>query len=150
MSDFTLEQLTESYKTEENVEKTPEQIAKEKRWAEEAESRRRNVYVPTDPNDGSDKEALAANDEVRDMVIEFVKRYIRLQLEIKKIKEDIKALKKEFSEQGIPMKICTTAYSMVRKELKDNEGYYEEVAVYKEWMFSSKDVTDLITELDAK
>ena len=89
MSDFTLEQLTESYKTEENVEKTPEQIAKEKRWAEEAESRRRNVYVPTDPNDGSDKEALAANDEVRDMVIEFVKRYIRLQLEIKKIKEDI-------------------------------------------------------------
>ena len=84
MSDFTLEQLTESYKTEENVEKTPEQIAKEKRWAEEAESRRRNVYVPTDPNDGSDKEALAANDEVRDMVIEFVKRYIRLQLKIKK------------------------------------------------------------------
>ena len=150
MSDFTLEQLTESYKTEENVEKTPEQIAKEKRWAEEAESRRRNVYVPTDPNDGSDKEVLAANDEVRDMVIEFVKRYIRLQLEIKKIKEDIKALKKEFSEQGIPMKICTTAYNMVRKELKDNEGYYEEVAVYKEWMFSSKDVTDLITELDAK
>ena len=48
------------------------------------------------------------------------------------------------------MKICTTAYNMVRKELKDNEGYYEEVAVYKEWMFSSKDVTDLITELDAK
>ena len=37
MSDFTLEQLTESYKTEENVEKTPEQIVKEKRWAEEAE-----------------------------------------------------------------------------------------------------------------
>lgn|SRR5574344_1478129 len=88
--------------------------------------------------------------ETRKMAVDFMDRYLNLQLEIKRVKEDIKALRREFEEQGIPTRICIKAINDLRKELKDTDGLMEETQTFKSWFGKSAIISNKVTELDAK
>ena len=45
--------------------------------------------------------SITLDNEVKKLTSEYALRYLNLELEMKKIKEDMKALKSEYEEQGL-------------------------------------------------
>lgn len=96
------------------------------------------------------EELKPVSSEIEDLTIGFAERYIRLQLQKKTLSEDVKELKKEFEEQGLPTKQVVKALDRIKKELKEGSEVEEEIATFREMLYSQQSVQDGLTELNAK
>lgn len=96
------------------------------------------------------EELKPVSTEIEELTISFAERYLRLQLQKKALGEDIKELKREFEEQGLPTKQVVGALSRIRKELKDGAESEEEILAFKNMLFKQTNIQNQITELDAK
>ena len=88
--------------------------------------------------------------EIEGLTISFAERYIRLQLQKKSLCEDIKELKKEFEEQGLPTKQVIKAIDRIRKELKEEFDSEVEINTFKNMLYDKTIIQNGLTELDAK
>lgn len=86
--------------------------------------------------------------ESLEMALEFSKRYTRLLLNRKNVNADIKELKKEFNEQGLPTNVVVKAFSLLRNEKK--EDHRSEIEGFKEYIQKNNELLNLIKELDSK
>lgn len=86
--------------------------------------------------------------ESLNMAVEFSKRYTRLLLGRKTTNDDIKNLKKEFNEQGLPTAIVIKAFSELRKEKK--EEHQDEIKAFKRYISQNAELMNLLGELEEK
>lgn len=96
------------------------------------------------------EELKPVSSEIEELTINFAERYINLQLQKKNLNEDIKNLKKEFEEQGLPTRQVIKAIDRIKKELKDGSEIEEEISTFKEMLFTKQSIQDGLTELLAK
>lgn len=88
-------------------------------------------------------------EDTKKHVIEFTKRYANLLMQQKKLKEDIKALRQEFEELGVPTKIAIKALNEKKKIKKTGYRELEEVQLYLKWMNDTTELDDVVAELIA-
>lgn len=96
------------------------------------------------------EELKPVSTEIEGLTISFAERYLRLQLQKKAVGEDIKGLKREFEEQGLPTRQVIKALDRIRKELRDGAEVEEEILTFKDMLFKQTNIQNQITELDAK
>ena len=54
--------------------------------------------------------------------------------------EDVKALKEEFSEEGVPVKIVTQAINQIKRQKKMSDGEIFELDSITEWLLASREI----------
>ena len=93
---------------------------------------------------------VRTSDDARKNIEEFTQRLLTLQQEKKIIDQDIKALKEEFKEEGVPVSIVVKAINQIKsyKKKSDSERFEEEII--KEWLMSNTQIDDKIGQLMAK
>lgn len=85
---------------------------------------------------------IRTSDEARKNIEEFSKRYIELLKQKKDLDSDIKMLKEEFKEEGVPVGIVTRVINRIKAEKKKTESEIFEEDTIKEWLESNADIDD--------
>ena len=80
---------------------------------------------------------------------EYALRYLNLELEMKKIKEDMKALKSEYEEQGLETTVVLKALRMYKTDRK-LAPKIDELIAYKDLLAFDDSIVDKIAELETK
>lgn len=93
---------------------------------------------------------IRSTEEARRNIENFTRRFLNLQKQKKQIDEDIKALKQEFKEEGVPVNIVVSVINKIKQYKKKSDMEILEEETIKEWLESNKDIDDEIGELIAK
>lgn len=93
---------------------------------------------------------IRTSEEARTNIEKYTKRYINLLKEKKRVDEDIKALKDEFKEEGVPVGIVTSVFNEIKKEKKISDSERFEKETIKEWLQANPEIDDEIGQLIAK
>lgn len=93
---------------------------------------------------------IRSTEEARRNIEDFARRFLNLQKQKKQIDEDIKALKQEFKEEGVPVNIVVAVINKIKQRKKKSDLEILEEETIKEWLESNKDIDDEIGELIAK
>jgi uncharacterized protein (UPF0335 family) len=88
--------------------------------------------------------------QARENVETFAERYIELLKQKKALDQDIKALKQEFKEEGVPVSMVTRALNTIKANKKKTSAEIFEAETIQDWLESHKDIDDGISELAAK
>ena len=93
---------------------------------------------------------IRSSEEARSNIESFAKRYGALLKEKKALDMDIKALKDEFKEEGVPVGIVTSMFNKIKAEKKKTDSQLFEEETIKEWLEACEQVQDDISELNVK
>jgi uncharacterized protein (UPF0335 family) len=93
---------------------------------------------------------IRTTEEARKNVLEFSNRWLRLQLDKKVIDVDIKALKEEFKENGVPVSIVQSSLNVMKADKKRTEAELFEREKIREWLDVDTAICDQVTEWGAK
>lgn len=93
---------------------------------------------------------ITASDDAKENCVAFGTRYLNLLLSKKQIDEDIKALKQEFTEQGVAVNVVVKAINKLKANKKMTESQTFELETIYNWMESSKEIDDSLVELNQK
>lgn len=93
---------------------------------------------------------IRSSQEARENIENFTKRYLELQMQKKALDQDIKALKEEFNEEGVPTGKVASILNKIKAEKKKSDAEIFEEETIKEWLESNTDIDDSIGQLIAK
>ena len=93
---------------------------------------------------------IKSTDAARASIEEFTKRLLNLLGQKKELDLDIKALKEEFKEEGVPVQIVTGVINRIKSEKKQTDSEKFEADSIKEWLLSNPDIDNEIGALIAK
>lgn len=93
---------------------------------------------------------IRTSEESKEHIENFSKRYINLLHQKKEIDEDIKALKEEFKEEGVPVGIVTKVINRIKADKKKTDSEKFEEETIKEWLEANAEVDDGLGSLVAK
>ena len=93
--------------------------------------------------------SITLDNEVKKLTSEYALRYLNLELEMKKIKEDMKALKSEYEEQGLETSVVLKALRMYKTDRK-LAPKIDELIAYKDLLAFDDSIVDKIAELATK
>lgn len=93
---------------------------------------------------------IRTTEEARQNIEAFSKRFLDLLKQKKTIDQDIKSLKDEFKEEGVPVGIVTAVINQIKREKKKTDSERFEEDTIKEWLQSNADIDNDIGELMAK
>ena len=93
--------------------------------------------------------SITLDNEVKKLTSEYALRYLNLELEMKKIKEDMKALKSEYEEQGLETTVVLKALRMYKTDRK-LAPKIDELIAYKDLLAFDDSIVDKIAELETK
>lgn len=93
---------------------------------------------------------IRSTEEARQNIENFTKRLINLLKDKKELDRDIKALKDEFKEEGVPVGIVVAALNKIKTNKKKTDSEIFEQEKIQEWLESNSDIDDGIGELAAK
>lgn len=93
---------------------------------------------------------VRTSEQARDNIESFSKRYINLLQQKKTLDEDIKALKDEFKEEGVPVGIVTKVINKIKANKKKTDSEIFEEEKIQEWLEASETIDDEIGILTAK
>lgn len=93
---------------------------------------------------------LRSSEEARENIENFTKRLLSLLQQKKDIDTDIKSLKQEFKEEGVPVSVVTSVINQIKKEKKKTDSEKFEEDVIKEWLEANADIDNSIGTLMAK
>lgn len=88
------------------------------------------------------------DEESKKLLVNFVLRYIELQKKQKDTKRDIKSLKKEFNELGLPTRLALKAYKRMSDEKKRNADDELNIDAFKDIILSNRDIQNAFVELE--
>lgn len=80
-------------------------------------------------------------------ILSYAVRYLRLQLDKKKIDQDVKALKQEFKEEGIAVGVVQKAINVAKANKKRTDAERFELETITEYIEENPEAQDLLTEL---
>ena len=93
---------------------------------------------------------VRSSQEAREHIESFAKRLLNLQQSKKVIDQDIKALKEEFKEEGVPVGIVSTVVNRIKAEKKKTDTEKHELEVIQEWLETNDEIDNQITMLTSK
>lgn len=93
---------------------------------------------------------IRTTDEARINIENFSKRYLNLMKQKKDLDADIKELKNEFKEEGVPVQIVVAMINRIKAEKKKSDAVIFEEDTIKEWLASNPEIDDEIGQLNAK
>lgn len=88
--------------------------------------------------------------ETKQNIENYAKRLLNLEHQKKIIQEDIKALKLEYKEEGVPVSVVSRVINQLKREKKQTESELHEEIVIKDWLSSNTEIDDEIGSLVAK
>lgn len=89
-------------------------------------------------------------EEARANIENFTKRLIELMKQKKAIDQDIKALKDEFKEEGVPVGIVSSVLNKIKSKKKKSDSERFEEETIQEWLEANPEIDSGIGELIAK
>ena len=88
--------------------------------------------------------------EETELTLQFAKRIIALDIEIKGIKEDQKVIKKEAKDEGVSVQKVTKAINQMKAIMKTNDADLSEIEQIEGVLGNDVDVRTMISELVKK
>lgn len=83
-------------------------------------------------------------------IISFAERFLELERQKEILKQDVKALREEYNQEGVPTQVVTRCINSIKRmKKKTSAELYEEEAI-EEWLLSNTGISDSISELIAK
>lgn len=93
---------------------------------------------------------IRTTEEARSNIENFTKRLIELMKQKKAIDQDIKALKDEFKEEGVPVGIVSSVLNKIKSKKKKSDSERFEEETIQEWLEANPEIDSGIGELIAK
>lgn len=93
---------------------------------------------------------IRSSGEAQKNIEEYAKRYLNLLKEMAGLNDDIKALKQEYKEEGVPVQIVSTVINRIKREKKKTQSEIFEEETIKDWLLGNTDIDNDIGELAAK
>ena len=93
---------------------------------------------------------IRTTEEARANIENFTKRLIELMKQKKAIDQDIKALKDEFKEEGVPVGIVSSVLNKIKSNKKKSDSERFEEETIQEWLEANPEIDSGIGELIAK
>jgi uncharacterized protein (UPF0335 family) len=93
---------------------------------------------------------IKSSEQAREGVIKYTKRYVELLKQKKTIDQDIKALKQEFAEEGVPAGVVSSLISKIKADLKKSDAEKFELDTMRDWIESVTEIVEDLQELNAK
>lgn len=90
---------------------------------------------------------MEISNDSKDLVNQFGVRYLNLISKKKVIDCDIKALKQDFDEQGIPTKLVIKAINNIKREKKASQSERFEIEKFEDWLRENQEIDTTLTEL---
>jgi len=91
---------------------------------------------------------LPTGDEARCNVEEYTKRLVKLMMNKKEIDNDIKALKQDFKEEGVPVAIVTRIVNKIKASKKKTDTELFEEDVINGWLTDNTEIDSSIGDLN--
>lgn len=92
---------------------------------------------------------IKTQDQARKNIEEFSRRLLNLQQDKRKIDADIKELKEEFKEEGVPVGVVSSVLNKIKADKKKSDSERFEESTIKEWLEENTEIDDKIGELIA-
>lgn len=93
---------------------------------------------------------IRSSEEARQNVENFTKEYMRLLEAKKTLDADIKDLKDNYKEEGVPVGIVCKVFNNIKADKKKSEGEKAEEDIIRDWLESNQSIDDGIGALIAK
>jgi uncharacterized protein (UPF0335 family) len=93
---------------------------------------------------------VRTSNEARTNIENFSIRYLNLLLEKKKVDFDIKELKQEFNEEGVPTGKVASIINRIKADKKKSDSELFELEAMREWIEANTEIDDAIGQLGAK
>ena len=93
---------------------------------------------------------IRSSEEARTNVENFARAYIELMQAKKALDQDIKDIKDEFKEEGVPVGIVCKVLNSIKSDKKKSEGEKAELDIIRDWLESNAGIDDSIGILAAK
>ena len=88
--------------------------------------------------------------EARENIENFTKEYLKLILHKKTIDQDIKDIKDNYREDGVPVNMVCKVINRIKAAKKKTDSEVHEEDIITEWLEQNKDIDDSICTLMAK
>jgi uncharacterized protein (UPF0335 family) len=93
---------------------------------------------------------IRTSEEAKESIVAFANALIDLQLRKKEIDEDIKTLKDNFKEDGVPVGVVQKVINLIKSDKKKSDSELFEIETIKAWLETDKDFDSNLGELIAK
>ena len=93
---------------------------------------------------------IRSSEEARANVENFARAYIELMQAKKSLDQDIKDIKDEYKEEGVPVGIVCKVLNSIKSDKKKSEGEKAELDIIRDWLESNAGIDDSIGMLAAK
>lgn len=84
---------------------------------------------------------------VRNNIEAFAERYLELERQKELLKEDTKALREEFNQEGVPTQVVIRCINEIKKLKKKTESELSEEEAIQEWLLSNEGISSSISAL---
>lgn len=89
-------------------------------------------------------------DEARENIENFSKEYLKLVMQKKSIDEEIKEMRNNYKEDGVPVGKVTKVLNKIKANKKKSDTEQTEENIIEEWLENNKEIDDMLTTLIAK
>lgn len=86
-------------------------------------------------------------EQTRDNIVNFAKRYLEIESRKEALKADTKALKEEFSMEGVPTTVVIRCLNQIKRNKKKTDSELFEEDAITTWLSENKDIDDSISSL---
>lgn len=93
---------------------------------------------------------IRTSEEARKNIEDFANAYLEKLQEKKRLDQEIKDLKDEFKEEGVPVGIVTSAINKIKADKKKNDSQKFEEDTIREWLETNDNIDNQIGMLGAK
>ena len=93
---------------------------------------------------------IRTSEEVRTNIENFTRRWLELLNQKRVIEHDMKVLKDEFKEEGVPVGIVTKVINKIKTEKKKSDSELFEEDKIKEWLAANPEIDNSIGMLNSK
>jgi len=87
---------------------------------------------------------IRTSEEARKNIEDFSKALMDKLLEKKRLDEEIKELKEEYKEEGVPVGIVSKVLNSIKAEKKKSDSELFEEDQIKEWLQTNQQIDDMI------
>lgn len=89
-------------------------------------------------------------EEIKKNIEAFVLRFLELQQQKKNLDDDVKELKQEFKEEGVPVSVVVGVINDIKKAMKKNDSEIHERDTITAWLNQNSDVVQKLEQLNEK
>jgi uncharacterized protein (UPF0335 family) len=93
---------------------------------------------------------IRTEQEARENIENFTKEYLKLLLHKKTIDQEIKDMKDNYKEEGVPVSVVCKVINKIKAAKKKTDSERHEEDIIADWLEANKDIDSSISTLMAK